>query len=134
MYSEFGINAALQRVRKASPFCRTIMEHQTGEDVGVTGEGRPDWNPPEAGVAWAIYEQAVYDTNKTRGKGKIAKMNNEETISAWHTADTGNITTSSGKVINLFDLLGINPEYARDTMRRVPLAYEMLTERGEVFS
>lgn len=132
-HNDLVITTALQVIRKQSPFCRTIVNpNKVGgkaKHAEQWSEDTPDWNPPEAGVAWAIYEMAVYDTNNTK-RGGTYGMNNEEVLSAWDTAQTGNVTFTDGKKVNLLEALGIDPGWARETMERITRGHDTLKEMG----
>jgi len=110
------LKAVLYRIASMSPMHTRVTEltyvqkgrnrPKTHKTKGVSSE----WSTPEHHLVWSIYERAVYDHfglgTGTHGFGRNPVFRNE-------TAKTGLITLSTGKSVNVLELLGIDPDWAR---------------------
>lgn len=127
-YADLGIRTALWAIQKQSPFCR-MAEVRT--DSSRTNDTKPEWIPAEAGLAWAIYERAVFDANGFRSPENINhKLSKDSILAAEHTASTGEIDTPTGKRCNLLELLGIEPEWASGVIAEISSHFNTMLEEG----
>ena len=68
------------------------------------------WQIPEAGLLWAIYEQAVMD--HFFGKCANPRVTDADLRTARFTMETGAIFMPSGSKQNVLEILRIDPEWA----------------------
>jgi hypothetical protein len=125
--SEFerALQVTLYRIACASPRQARAMQYRESRGSDVTARGlTTDWNTPEAAIVWAIYERAVYD-NFGIGTGShgfgVNPVHRNETVK------TGEITLSTGKRVNILELLGIDPEWAVEQLQKA-INYTKLKE------
>lgn len=121
---DLGVRAALWLIQKQSPFC-FMVEHKT--DTTRTEATLPTWNPPEAGLAWAIFERAVHDSHGFGTKfGKNSQMSRKDGEYARETATTGYITMDGGHKYNILEALGIEPEWAARVIADVAQRFDSM--------
>lgn len=107
---ERSIKVTLYRIACGSSLQRRTMLNETNREVDRnTPWMTSDWSSPEASLIWHIYERAVYDY-VGMGTGKQRFGNNP--VLRNETAETGLVTLSGGKQVNILELLGIDPNWA----------------------
>lgn len=110
------LKATLYRIASTSR-----LHHRITHYAGTNGDLKKDarflsgeWESPYAAIAWGIYERAVLDHfgmgTGTHGFGKKPIYRND-------TAKTGMITRNDGKQVNILELLGIDPIWAKNQLK-----------------
>lgn len=87
-----AIRAAFLRIKQSSPM------HERGQT----------WRPPEAGLLWAVWMQAVID-HLDLTHYRVSKPDRQ---TAEKTALTGFIVKPDETEVNALELLGIDPQWA----------------------
>ena len=105
------IVSALKIIQKQSPFHYTMIPHDRA--LG-SREDSPEWNPPEAGLAWAIFERAALDHYVTGSGSRCsgARVTDIREGTAKVTALTGLVGLPNGRKVNILESIGIEPEWA----------------------
>lgn len=107
---ERAIRAALYRIamssKQATRFAWTDAEGKARSSNSMTFR----WHTAEQDLIWSIYERAVFDE-----AGLVMRfMGKNVTPIPNDTARTGLIRLPSGRQVNILELLGIDPEWARN--------------------
>lgn len=123
-FADLGVRAALWMIHKQSPFCRIVTPRETMDGNDIV---RPEWNPPEAAVAWAIYERAVLDAH---GFTSGHKLDEESMHDARYTAETGCIILDGVGSYDLLSALGIDNEWACNVINDITARYEGMFAYG----
>lgn len=107
---ERALQVTLYRIACASPRQTRAVLYQPSKGYEIPARFQTaEWSTAEAAIVWAIYERAVYDHfgigTGSHGFGVNPVYRNE-------TITTGEITLSTGKRINILELLGIDTSWA----------------------
>lgn len=124
-HADLGVRSALWLIQKQSPFCRNEVTPRETQDG--YHNFRPEWNPPEAAVAWAIYERAVLDAH---GFTSGQKLDEGDMRSASLAARTGLIRFESGEEYSLLSALGIDEEWALGVIKDVTARFDPMFSEG----